>query len=94
MSGYVRRARVCIVKRRVTLTLDPAMSHRAKRLAHARQTSVSALVEGFLRSMPLTRGTQRSTFVERWSGKFKLARTTSGDARMRALKARYRLNGS
>jgi predicted HicB family RNase H-like nuclease len=40
------------VKRRITLSIDPAVSRRAKKLAHARQTSVSALVEQFLRSVP------------------------------------------
>jgi hypothetical protein len=80
------------VKRRVTLTIDPAISRRARRLAHVRRTSVSALVEGFLRSAPLAEGDRRISFVQRWAGKFMPARSAASDARMKALKRRYRLN--
>ena len=80
------------MKRRITLSIDPSVTRRAKKLAHARQTSVSALVEQFLRAAPLADGEKATSFVERWTGKFTLARTKENDQRMNALKARYRLN--
>jgi hypothetical protein len=79
------------MKRRVTLSIDPAVSRRARQLAHARRTSVSALVEGFLRSLPLTPGRARGGFLERWAGRFRPSPTRAGDARMKALKRRYGL---
>ena len=80
------------MKRRITLTIDPAITRRAKKLAHARQTSVSALVEQFLRTAPMAGGMKATSFVERWTGKFRIARAERGDRRMESLKARYRLN--
>jgi len=80
------------VKHRITLSIDPAVTRRAKKLAYARQTSVSALVEHFLRSVPVMGGEKATSFVERWVGKFTVARTERGDLRMKALKAKYRLN--
>ena len=80
------------MKRRVTLTLDPAVSRRAKELAHARRTSVSALVENLLRSASMASSRDGTSFVMRWAGKFKTAKTAPGDRRMETLKARYRLD--
>ena len=80
------------MKRRITLTIDPAVTRRAKKLAYTRQTSVSALVEEFLRSAPMAGGEKATSFLDRWTGKFKVARGRRGDSRMKALKARYRLN--
>jgi len=80
------------MKRRVTFTMDPAISRRAKTLAHARRTSVSALVEELVRSAAMTHGRERTSFVKRWAGRFKTAATELSDRRMKALKARYRLN--
>jgi hypothetical protein len=80
------------MKRRVTFALDPAVSRRAKRLAHARRTSVSALVEELLRTAPMASGRDGTSFVERWAGRFKPANAAPGDLKMRTLKARYRLD--
>ncbi|MBI2217177.1 MAG: hypothetical protein HYU51_07765 [Candidatus Rokubacteria bacterium] len=80
------------MKHRITLSIDPAATRRAKKLAHARQTSVSALVEQFLRSAPMVGGEQAASFVERWAGKFTVTRAAPGDLRMKAIKAKYRLN--
>ena len=80
------------MKRRITLSIDPSVTRRAKKLAHTRQTSVSALVEQFLRSAPMVAGERATSFVERWTGKFTVARTQEGDRRMKALKTRYRLH--
>jgi hypothetical protein len=38
------------MKARVTITLDPEIHARAKRTARARRTTVSGLIESFLRS--------------------------------------------
>jgi hypothetical protein len=81
------------MKRRITLSIDPAVTRRAKKLAHARRTTVSGLVEEFLRSAPLATGDDRESFAERWAGKFTVARTAPDDRRMRTLKTRYRLGG-
>jgi hypothetical protein len=78
------------MKERVTLTLDPAVNRRAKRLARERGTSVSALVEQHLRTTPLA-GEQRGSFLDRWGGRFQTAKGRPGDARMRALKSKYGL---
>jgi hypothetical protein len=79
------------MKNRVTLTIDPAVTRRAKKLAHAKRTSVSGLVEQFLRSAPITDDETTPSFVERWAGKFTVAKYGPRDLRMKALRARYRL---
>lgn len=85
------------MKRRITLTMDPAVARRAKRLAHARKTSVSALIEDFVRRAPLAGETNAGLaeptipFARRWAGKFRVAASDSSDARLTALKARYNL---
>lgn len=71
--------------------MDPAVARRAKRMAHARNTSVSALIEEFVRQAPLPGETKPGSFARRWGGKFRLASSDKNDPRMAALKARYRL---
>ena len=78
------------MKNRVTLTLDPAVCHRAKQLARERGTSVSALVEEHLRATPLA-GEQEKSFIERWQGRFRVAPIRKGDPRMRTLRAKFGL---
>jgi len=51
------------MKARVTITLDPEVHARAKRTARARRTTVSGLIEGFLRS-PQAAGKDRSLVDE------------------------------
>jgi len=79
------------MKQRVTLTLDPEVARRAKKVARARNTSVSGLVEDLLRSAPVPGGEKRDSFVERWAGKFSVAESSPGDQRMAFLKAKYGL---
>ncbi len=43
------------MKARVTITLDPEVHARAKELARARRTTVSGLIEAFLRSSDAAR---------------------------------------
>ena len=90
-SRCIRRDNVRIVKRRITLSIDPAVSRRAKKLAHVKKASVSALVEQFLRSAPIAGGQTATSFVERWAGKFRAATTGPGDLRMKAIKAKHHL---
>jgi hypothetical protein len=79
------------MKNRITLTIDPAVARRAKKVARARNTSVSGLVEDLLRSAPIPGGEKRSSFVDRWAGKFTVAESSPGDQRMAALKTKYDL---
>lgn len=79
------------MKQRITLSINPAVSARAKRLAYARKTTVSGLVERFLERTPLPGKEEKNSFVLRWAGKFSPAPTKSGDVRMRKLKKRFAL---
>jgi hypothetical protein len=79
------------MKTRVTVTIDPAVLRRAKKLAHAHKTSVSALIEGFLRTAPLAGEKNVRPFARRWSGKFRVAAPDISDARLTALRERYSL---
>ncbi|MBI5879226.1 MAG: hypothetical protein HZB53_16380 [Chloroflexi bacterium] len=80
------------MKTRITLTIDPQIVRRAKRIAHVRRTSVSALVEEFVRAAPDEPGAAGSSFVQQWAGKFRVAASAKPDARLAALKARYHLD--
>ena len=88
---YILYDKVCTMKNRVTLSIDPAVTRRAKKLAYAKRTSVSGLVEQFLRSAPITGEEETPSFVERWAGKFSVAKSAPRDLRMKALRARYHL---
>ena len=79
------------MKNRVTLTIDPEMVKKAKKIAHARQTSVSALVEDLVRETPVSSHKQESSFVEKWSGKFRLRKSVKPDLKLTYLKKRYGL---
>jgi len=52
---------------------------------------VKGLVEQFLRSAPITGEEETPSFVERWAGKFSVAKSAPRDLRMKALRARYHL---
>jgi antitoxin component of RelBE/YafQ-DinJ toxin-antitoxin module len=79
-----------LMKSRVTLTVDPKISHRAKDVARRRGISLSALVEKLLAET-----TDPSTvkhpapFSQRWKGKMKLA--SNLDSRSKRLHAKYKL---
>lgn len=79
------------MKRRITLSIDPAVTRRAKKLAYVKRASVSGLVEQYLRSAPMVGSEKATSFVERWAGKFSAAKGVPGDLRMKALKAKYHL---
>ena len=79
------------MKNRVTLTIDPQIVKKAKKIAHAQRTSVSALVEGLVRQAPASSRKPESSFVERWSGKFRLRESGKPDLKLDYLKKRYGL---
>ncbi len=78
------------MKGRITLTIDPAIVRRAKKIAMERKTSVSALVENLLRSAPIDSESKKS-FSDTWAGKFTVAKSTERDAKLEALKNKYAL---
>ena len=77
------------MKNRVTLTIDPEIVKKAKKIAHSRQTSVSALVEDLVRQTPVSSRKQESSFVEKWSGKFLLRKSAKPDLKLDYLKKRH-----
>ena len=80
---------MCMMKTRVTLTMDPAVLKRAKRLARQRDTSVSALVETLVRSEPLPGQPGTPSFAEKWAGRFQLVSDAGDDALRSALLRKY-----
>ena len=79
------------MKSRVTLTIDPEIAGRAKKIAHARKTSVSALVEDLIRRTPVSPKLEQD-FVEKWAGKLRLRRPSTPEPRFEYLRKRYGLS--
>ena len=79
------------MKIRITLTIDPLLVKRARQLAHARKTSVSALLETYVRTASLDSHNSKRPFSQRWAGRFHIAASSTPDERLDALKARYSL---
>jgi hypothetical protein len=73
------------MKTRATITIDPKLHARAKRLAQQRQTSVSGLFEQFLKSQPES-GTSA---VDQMIGAVSLRDLNADDIRGRALADKY-----
>ncbi len=71
--------------------MDPAVARKAKRLAHARGTNVSALVEGLVRAAS-SAPSRSEPFAQRWAGKFRVAQSRKPGARLVAFKQRYQLD--
>ena len=79
------------MKSRLTLTVDPKVSHRAKDLARRQGVSLSAMVEQLLaEASGAPPAKRRASFSQRWRGKLKLAQPT--DERMARLQAKYKLS--
>ena len=78
------------MKNRVTLTIDPEIAGKAKKIAHARRTSVSALVEDLIRRTPVSPKLEED-FVDKWAGKFQVRKSPKPDPRLQYLKKRYGL---
>ena len=75
------------MKERVTLTIDPVVSHRAKSVARARGTSLSGFVECLLAEQ--TGQAAAAPFHVKWAGKLKVAEKTG--PRFEYLKRKYQL---
>lgn len=72
------------MKAKLTVTIDEEVVPRAKEYARARGISLSQLIENSLRE--LSSG-ERTSFAQRWRGKFVAAERD--DERYRALAKRY-----
>ncbi len=72
------------MKRQLTITLDDALHHEARRFARSRGLSLSSLIEGSLRE---TLSNDASSFAARWRGRFCPAQRN--DARYEALARKY-----
>ena len=79
------------MKSRVTLTVDPLIMKKATKVAHARRTSVSGLIEGLIRQIPETSGKPKTSFADKWAGKFQLRQSDRPDPKLEYLKKRYGL---
>jgi len=79
------------MRERITLTLDPAVTLRARQVAKSRGTSLSRLIENRLRELPGGAGPERparrEAFSARWAGKGKLR--TGDDPRLQKLLGKY-----
>ncbi len=81
------------MKIRVTLTVDPKVSHRAKAVARRQGISLSALVEKLLAEASGSPPEKRSpSFSQRWKGRMRLAPPM--DKRAARLQAKYKLTES
>ena len=72
------------MKKKLTITVDADLLPRAKRYARARGVSLSSLIESSLRELAAE---EETSFAQRWSGTFELARRD--DARYAALLEKY-----
>lgn len=80
------------MKSRVTFTLDPQISHRAKSVARRRNMSLSALVQSLLANEIGKESVEpppAQRFGARWAGKFEVSEAQ--DPRTLRLKAKYDL---
>ena len=89
------------MKKRITVTIDAEVAKRAQKIADSRKTTISAVIEDFVRtaaangheSQPLRRpGKSRVSFVDKWRGKLRVRSTSKPDPLLEALKAKYGLN--
>lgn len=61
------------MKSRITLTIEPSISHRAKAVARERGTSLSGLVEQLLARETGVSAAKAGSFSTRWAGRMELA---------------------
>jgi hypothetical protein len=74
------------MKTRATLTIDPSLHARAKRLAKQRRTSVSGLFEAFIKEQAEAADT---SVVEKMRGSATLKPAKANDPRRAALESKY-----
>lgn len=73
------------MKTRVTITLDPKVHKRAKRLARMRRSSVSGLIEKLLSEQTTPEG----SIVDSMIGSASLKSSRPGDLKQAALQKKY-----
>ena len=79
------------MKTRITLTIDPKISFKAKTVAREKGTSLSALVEELLASVSgMETPDETIAFSEKWRGKVQLRE--GNDTRLDKLKSKYALD--
>lgn len=76
------------MKTKLTITVEKEVVPPAKAVAEARGTSLSHMVENFLRELASTR---QASFSERWRGKLSLDDRKRDEPRYRALVEKHRL---
>lgn len=74
-----------IIKTKLTITVDRELLPKTRRYARARVISLSFLIKDALRGLAKP---EKSSFTERWRGRFVLA--DRNDERYRALADKYR----
>jgi hypothetical protein len=79
------------MKSKMTLSIEQQISHQAKTLAKQRGTSLSKMIENFLREElePVKTKNSANSFSQRWAGTMEL--TESTDERAQKLKRKYKL---
>lgn len=78
------------MKTRITLTIDPAVSHRAKEVARREGVSLSSMVEKMLADVSgISETPSKPCFTERWRGRMTLR--PPQDERARKLREKYDL---
>jgi hypothetical protein len=81
---------IATMKSRVTITLDPDVHARAKQAARARRTTVSGLIESFLRSPAAAPTRSGRSLVDQMLGSGELRSVPAGvDPLFDALHARH-----
>lgn len=77
------------MKKRITITMDPAVHERAKRLARKRKTTVSGLFESYLKTAGSSIG-EEAALVDEMIGSASLREPPSNtDSLYDALRAKY-----
>jgi hypothetical protein len=81
------------MKQRLNLTIEADLIRLARQVAHERDTSVSALVEEYLRNLPSRAPAGGAAFVAKWVGRLSLA-SPDGDPRREYLWRKFALEQS
>jgi Arc/MetJ-type ribon-helix-helix transcriptional regulator len=76
------------MKTRVTITVDSEVVRQARRVAQARETSLSAMIESLLREQLPGESQRSDTFSQRWQGWLSV-RDDSSDPLLKAIKAKH-----
>jgi Family of unknown function (DUF6364) len=83
------------MKQRLNLTIDADLIRLARRVAHERDTSVSALVEEYLLNLASRGPGSGAAFVAKWAGRLSLAPPDpEGDPRREYLWRKFALEQS